>query len=435
MIRGDARAASVRTPIFWLFLGPPIVRFGARDPLASLDGGLDPWNLFRIAWWLGFGALAVWELLRHRHLLPRLWHPSAALFGFAAAWVAAMFASLVVTPSLTYTGVYAGLMAILLVASLDLAVKVAAGRIHLDEILMRCLRFSLALLLLIFALFLVAPELVSTSDATWPPGRLQGKSVGGTHFLAVIVLIVIAYFVLLRRRHALPLLAWIPFALALLLLAETRTGYVQLVLGLGVLGLQWLPRATRNMRRAALAVACVVAATGVAAVAIADAHSSDSALDTAVAYLVRDENTLRSASGRDGIFAVVARDAVRTPWGLGYAAGPRSVLQSPDNASELWYRYGIVRGTIGDAHNMYLESYAGAGVLGAAALLGMLILSIVVAVRGREIAFIGLRALLVIVLVGGLTASAGSLPLNQSSALLMILVGAFAGAGIRAPER
>ena len=141
-------------------------------------------------------------------------------------------------------------------------------------------------------------------------------------------------------------------------------------------------------------------------------------------YGAAGRNRSKTASGRFGIWTVLLQKTYDRPLGLGYSAGPRVVLQ--DSRWPLW-KYGVIAKRIGNAHNAYVEIFAGTGYLGLFAWLGFLGWAVFrgFVVRGTTLAVT--RALLAVMLLNGLTGSEGVLPFMQASALIWIVAGFLLG--------
>jgi O-antigen ligase len=423
---GKARTMSAwRLPIVWLFMGPPILRGGPRDAMASLEGNLDAWNLFRMAWWLAFGLLALIEVHRQREHLPRFIHDGWVMLASATTLIFTFFLSSLFSPSPLFTIGNAALMSMAFIAAVDLGLKLRARLVIPRQVLHVCFTVSLVLLGVVAAL-VVVPLIVSGG---WAGQRIRGGAIGGTHILSLVVFFTGLYLGLGSR-------AWLrvlygsgaALGIVFLLLSQTRTAYVGFAIGAMLFAALWFGSSGLRQRLAMIGVAALMAgaATGLL---LQDEFSPGEPLpERAWAYLIRSESSLRSASGRDGIFPILIREAVVQPFGLGYAAGPRVVLLSQEHEAELWYRYGVLPQRIGNAHNAYLEVFAGAGYLGSLAHLVLIAWLALGLARRRSDVYIPTKSLLLIVLIEGLTGSSAILPLNQVSVLFWILVGLAAAA-------
>ena len=414
-----------RLPIIWLFMGPPILRGEGRDAMASLEGSLDAWNLFRMAWWLGFGLLALMEILRLRAHLPGFFRDSWVMLASAGTLIFTFFLSSLFSPSPIFTIGNAGLMSMVFVAAVDLGLKLRARLVIPHQVLHVCFMVSLVLLGVVAAV-VVVPLVVGGG---WAGQRIRGDTIGGTHMLSLVVFFTGIYLAL-RSRAWFRVLYGSGAALGIvfLLLAQTRTAYVGFAIGSMLFVALWFRRSGLRQRLAMIGIAALTAGAMLGLLLQDEFSPGEPLPERAWAYLIRSESSLRSASGRDGIFPILIREAVERPFGLGYAAGPRVVLLSQEHEAELWYRYGILPQRIGNAHNAYLEVLAGAGFLGFFAHLVLIVWVTHGLWRLRPHVYIPAKSLLLIVLIEGLTGSSGSLPLNQVSVLFWILVAMAASA-------
>jgi O-antigen ligase len=202
--------------------------------------------------------------------------------------------------------------------------------------------------------------------------------------------------------------------------SQSRWAYVALLVCGAVSIRRWLTGGSSYARKVVIGAGSILAACAVLGVALA-AYTTGSpvgqVMETVEDSIIRDPETVRTASGRVTIFSVLWNEAVKFPFGMGYAAGPRLFLQrSGDALSE----DGIFAGGIGEAHNMYLEVLSGMGFGGLASWL--IFLACLVSRCHRipfEKRFLP-QVLLVCSLVQGLVCSGGALPLTQASALLWI---------------
>jgi O-antigen ligase len=409
----------LRLPILWLFLGPPLFRTpGSRGAASSLNASFDVWNIISVGWWLFFGVFAVLEIYRLRAYLPRFLRSLGLLPLLVSAWLLSIFASSLVSPYPMFTLANSVLMTILVVTALDLSLKLACGLFTLARVLHLCLQFSLGLLVLVGLMLLLSPTMVSVRA---PFGlRVIGGAIADVSTLAVVTLLLSVFFV--HRSHGIARIGYLIVALlgsCFILLAQTRTGYVALVIGLFFFMAQWLITSQQDRREVQLGLACLGIAAVLGVAIFANITQQTQVYRSVWDYLIRDPQSLGSLSGRDGIATVVVREVSARPLGLGYSAGPRVVLLTSDRALA---EYGVIADRIGNAHNMYLEMLGGIGFVGAATWLALSIWSgkRMFGHRGREA--IPVRVLFSVILLFGLTSSSPVLPMTQSSALLWILM-------------
>ena len=388
--------------------------------MASLEGSLDAWNMFRILWWAFFGLVAALELYRNRQLLPAFFQTIQPLAIMLVVWLGAVFLSTMQSPAPLFTFGNAAMMLILVLASLDLALKLQHGVIEVERVLKLLFAFSLMLLCLLFLVLLVRPDLVGAG-----PG-IVGSRVRGTvaqvDLLAVMVFYLALHFLIATRgwsRAGYGLTAAASFAL--LLLAQSRWAYIAWILAGIVFYWQWMLVSRYRLRALALGLTCIAASMALATLLLVDvSRTTPTAFTNAAAYLVRQPETLANASGRD-LISIVVLNAVRdNPFGLGYLAGPRVLIL---NSREELDPHGVISARIGNAHNAYLEMLAGTGVVGAIgwlAIWGTIAVALWRHTHKRE--FIVVRALLVILILNGLIASEAAYPANQASALLWLII-------------
>jgi O-antigen ligase len=410
-----------RMPIIWLFMGPPIFRMEVREATASLQGELDVWNAFRMVWWLGFGLFAVLEIYQHRAHLPAFVRRAWVMLASACTLLFALFLSTLFSPSPIFTVGNALLMTMAFLGTVDLGIKLEARLVTSRQILHAC--FVVALLLLGIVVALVVVPLLLAGGFSGQ--RIRGDNIGGTHILSLVIFFTgVALGISSRGRWVAWYWVGAALGIAFLLLSQTRTAYVGFVIGLVVfLALGFVRAGLRQ--RAVMVAAAALASAGVLGVLLRDelSPSGEALPSRALAYLIRSESSLANASGRDGIFSILVRETAAHPFGLGYAAGPRVVLLSQEHEAELFYHHGVLPGRIGNAHNAYLEVFAGAGFLASLAHLVLIGWAMHGLWRRRGPTYLAAKSLLLVVLIEGLTGSAGMLPLNQVSVMFWILAG------------
>jgi O-antigen ligase len=402
-----------RLPIFWLFFGPPAFRvLGERGAEASLDGSFDIWNIIRVTWWLVFGIIAVLEIYRFRAKLPDFIHRLGLLPWWVGIWLMTLFASTLLSPAPLFTLANAAMMAILVLASLDLGLKLYSGVIDPRRALKICFGFSLVLLLIFLLTLLIAPNMVGGSRRFGL--RARGGTVADSALLSQVVFFTGIYLAYLSRGLAVGFYRFvILISPVFLLLAQTRAMYVGFFFGCAIFVWQWT-FALRNRQQAVFLAMLFLSISGVMGIALYDSFSRNSHVFASVGdYLVRDRGSLQTFSARDGVALALLNAVISQPLGLGYAAGPRAFLF---NAHDVPWA-----AEMGNAHNMYLEVLAGSGVVGGAAWLALLLWLLIWVWRVRSKEAIPIRILFLVVLIGGLTESSGALPFYQHSSLLWIL--------------
>jgi O-antigen ligase len=387
--------------------------------MASLEGAFDIWNMLRVAWWIFFGLIAVLEINRLRAKLPSFINSLGLFPWFVGIWLFTLFASVINSPAPLYTFANAGLMSILVLAALDLGLKLYSGVIDVQRVLKICLGFSVLLLVIFTVAFVVAPEMVGKT--TKAGLRARGGVVADNALLSQVVFFVGFYLASLARgltnkMYKLTVMVSPVF----LFVAQTRAMYVSFFLGLMIFLWNFLFVEQKRQSAKMIGILCI-AVSGVMGLALYDEISGSSQFLAKVEeFLVRDRASIQSMNSRDGVTAILIDRVASQPWGLGYSAGPRHALLTV-SIDEL-RQHGIYYYFAGNAHNMYLEVLGGSGVLGAAAWLMLLLwlLYRVWKVRSKDV--IPVRVLLLVILIGGMTESYGALPLYQASSLLWILV-------------
>lgn len=177
-----------RIPVLWLYAGPPIFRsLHARGALASLEGNIDGWNMFRLCWWAVWGAVGLCELLRNRASLSSVLHSSRVLTTTASLWLVSIAVSALYSPSPSFTLVYGLLMLVLICCALDLAVKLQLGAVTLGRLFHLCLKFSVGHMLVVAGCLIFAPELVILSYTPTLGPRILGGFVADVPLVSLAV--------------------------------------------------------------------------------------------------------------------------------------------------------------------------------------------------------------------------------------------------------
>ena len=412
-------------PILWLYLGPPILRpVSERGAMESLAGVFDAWNIFRLAWWMLFALIALVSIYQHRQHVREFIRTMPQLVLWVFVWVSSLIVSSAFSPAPLFTLANAGLMLMLVVAGFDLGLRIFARTVDLETVLRGLYVVSVGLLAMIVVnIFLDPGSLLGVRGLGF---RIGGGFIGDTALLASVVIFLSLYF-LMRVRGSKAV--WYAIAtiasLAILVMTRTRTAYIGLALGGGLFAFQWLLLVAPRARAIALGAILIAAGLVPPAIVAADALTGTSSINQMAQYLVRDATTVATASGRTTITAIVIEQVASQPWGLGYSAGPRLLLQS--SYSELG-EHGVHAERIGNAHNTFLEMLGGSGVLGLFAYLAFLTWVALNMLRVSDRGMLPVRALFIYVVVAGLTSSNGVLPFFQASVLTWFVLGAVAGA-------
>lgn len=417
----------VRLPLLWIYLGPPVLRDPTgRDAMASLEGSQDPWNLLRVGWYLFFGAIAVAALWRRRGAIRGVLRSAHLPFVCTAVWLGAAVISSAVSPAPRFTFANSLMLVVAAIAALDLAVKIRTRRLSVEAALKALFWINAAVLGLLLALIVVGPGLVMRFTEAGP--RLVGGTVANSSVVAIVAMLLGLY--LAPRVPSRRPVYWLICGLACAALILVRSRWTFAAATIGLLGMWWgtFRHVGGRQRLALMALSCWGCALLVG-VLVSDSYRGGRAVEDTLQFVVRDQRTLVTASGRTAIVPAVVRGAWKRPLGLGYAAGPRALLMS--SAFEL-QREGVVASRIGNAHNMYVEVLGGAGL---AAFAGYLLLLLWTCVGIFSRLSPEVRApvltLQLVLLLGGLVSSAGALPFNQASALQMVLSGVVLGASRR----
>ena len=411
-------------PILWLYLGPPIFRpIGGRDAMASLEGQFDVWNVMRLGWWAVFGVLAAIMIYRNQHLVRAFVRTMPQLLLWILVWMSSLVVSSAYSPSPLFTLANAGMMVMLVTAAFDVGLRLYGRIIDVETVLRGLHVFSVALLGVMLLLFALDPMWVSTFSPRFGL-RFGGGVVGDAALLASTVVFLSAYFLqrVPRRR-----MWWYGttgvVGIVLVLLSQTRTAYIGLAVGFVYMFVQWYISASDRARAVAVGIVLVGVGLAPVAVLVADTVSGESTPAQAVRYLVRDQQTLATASGRTAVAGILLEQVGARPWGLGYSAGPRILLQT--SFSEL-AEQGVHAEGIGNAHNIFLEVLGGSGVLGLFAYVAVIVWVVLNMHRGGGPVLV-VRVLFVYVMIIGMTSSNGVLPFFQASVLMWFMVGSVAG--------
>ena len=448
----------LRLPILWMFLGPPAIRIASeRDGMSSVQGDQDIWNIIRLVWWLGWGAVAVLDLARASPWVRDYVNRLGSLPAWIGLWLMAVILSTTVSPSPMFTLANASMLAVLVVAALDLGVKVYAGRITIGRVLHGLMVWSAVLLVLVGVVYVLSPERVGLSGHTAAGVRIRGGGIAYTPIMAqILVFVGLCQWQLARGprngdhvfrrgpqilgkapgalRHGprlakngayIPLM-FVALGVLWLYLAKTRAAYLGCTIGLAVFGWHVVRPSTRMM--SATLTACLAISVACTLGFLYDASFSMRwELDRAYErWILRDEfaidnpalarASLASLNGRTEVQSVLLREIVTRPLGLGYIAGVRTFLDRQREAGELSV---ALRG----AHNTYIETWAGSGYAALVGYLGMILFVIWCATRLRTggAVTLAMRVLLLVVLFEGMFENEMAFPFHQSPVLFWVM--------------
>ena len=419
----------------WMLLGPPAFRMdSSRTALSAVEGDQDIWNIIRIVWWFVWGVIALISIIRIRPELGRRWKLLGSIPGWTALWLLSIFISSLFSPSPTYTLANGVMMLMLVLAGLDLAMKIALGRLDIDRALKAVMYISIFMLTLVGILYLTVPGMVGGSGWTFSGHRIRGEGIAYTPITAQAVLFIGLYFAYSGRgRSRLVMFALSMYGLWWVGLAQTRSAYVTVLVGAVILCWHWLDLRKRMVNILALGALFVVFLC-IVTLAYDSVHGVRWRFDNIYdKYVLRDEYaiedseaakaSLATLNGRTEAQSILLSRALSRPLGMGYIAGTRTYMASvvEDLPSEAFH----------GAHNTYLEIMSGAGFL---ALFGFLFLIGGVGVRGlqvRDPSAIIVRVLFYVVLLEGLVESELAFPFHQSPVYFWIWVACLLGMYIR----
>ncbi|MHB9146732.1 MAG: O-antigen ligase family protein [Symbiobacteriia bacterium] len=397
-------------PILLLLLGPPLLRTDSRDVLASLTGNMDAWTLLRAAWWGGATLIALTVLVHHARAL---WasRRTKTVVALGLLWVLSVAASALFSVSPLYTLASAALLGGALLTGLDLYVRLDERVITPEQLLLTTLNVITGLTLLVAVVSIWRPDIVGALSFSGP--RFLGGQVASIPDLAVTaILLLIHRLFTVRRRGS---ILWSIVRLAgfsfVLLVAQNRTSFVQVAVGLFVYFVHYYRGAFKKIRLLLWAATAFLLTIGTAVIIFSPLITS-----RVWEFLLRNQQNLNNLSGRTEIFSFLWTQALHKPWGLGYAAGTRLAITSNPQFFQV-----IVARHIGNAHDAYLELLAGAGVQALLLFLVIVLLFLTIRVRRTMTAIAGAnRAVMLALLVGGITSSSLVLPFTGSYILLWI---------------
>ncbi len=414
-----------RVPLLWLFLGPPAFRaWRSRWAMASVTEGQDFWNILRIVYWLLVGFFILIELTRNIEAVKHFLREMGFLPVAVAIWISGLYASALVSPSVTFTAGNATFMLILVLGALDLGAKLYAGQLSIRRLFQALLYISLTMLMVVWVAFQIDPYYVGFYS--FGGIRIRGNAVAYVPILAQVLFFGSLYFLITSRRRG----RWFFIGLMAMgvwwiSIGQTRSSYLGFGLGVLLFILQTGYAKQAHMKLTGLFVATMIGLCCLG-VLYGSSHTIRWKLDRLYdRYVLRDAHAIQSQelatehimslNGRTRVAAVLWENALFEPLGVGYIAGPRQLLQSEDITEILDSK------SFGNAHNAFLEIWAGAGFI---TFFAFVIFMISILWHSRNIpgvAGILIRVLLYILLIEGLFESNLVLPFKQNSSLLWTL--------------
>jgi hypothetical protein len=305
---------------------------------------------------------------------------------------------------------------ILALAAAELALRIETKKLSIEGFLYLILWYSSALVGVVLLLFLVSPDLVSFERA--PMRRLVGRSLADIPLLSLILIIVSLHLLSKAPRGRRSILfTTLICGILVLIASQTRWALLAAFASTAILF-----SSRRGERAAGRWISFCMLGLGISIAAVALLIECGIGSDKAASlltFIIRDETSLETMSGRPAIWSVVWRDAVAAPFGLGYAAGPRlAIAQSGPELA----KGGVIAERIGNAHNAYLELFGGAGYIGFGS--GMILLCWMTWVtwRSRHADVPAIRGLVAVLIMEGFAGSAGALPFFQASAMTAMLI-------------
>ncbi len=421
----NQKLSVLRFPIFWLYLGPPAFRVqSTRGAMASVRGSFDFWNFLQVAWWTAFGVVAVLELYRKRRQMMGFLHWMGSIKWWILLWILPMYVSCLISPSLKLSLGNVGMLTILVIAALDLGVKIYDGTLTPHEVVKGLLFMAVGLLLVIGIAAVGAPGMVLQDSGAGTGLRIRGGQIAYSPLLASTVLLISFYFWGVgdgRRQWALAIAMM--GGLLFLFLGQTRAEYGAFVVGAGLFGWQWGRLSRRGVRlltagATIVALACTGLLLGSTSDAVVSAYAEISE------KIMRGGEYVYTLNGRTRVWRLIWEVCQDKLWGLGYLAGPRTLLMRPDSIEFLY------TGSWGNAHNAYIEVFSGSGYLAAGGFLAIVgYIGWCILFGWRQIvrrcgaawwALVPLHALIVVTLIGGITESYLVLPFWQQSVTFWI---------------
>lgn len=253
--------------------------------------------------------------------------------------------------------------------------------------------------------------------------RVRGGDVGYTPIMALVVLFAGGYLAYTSQWKYKLALWLIPFyGFYWIGLGQTRSSYVALIMGVGILF--WFISG-RRMKATQLALSAVIFLVLLGGIGMLYGMSNavtrrvDGLYDR---YVLRDEyavedaqsasSSLLTLNGRTEAQSILIARIVGEPFGLGYKAGAREYMSGvPELAGSAFV----------GPHNSYLDVWAGSGYIGIISWLIIVGIIFFASRRHNTLEFCIVRILLYSLLIEGMLETDLCSPFKQSSALFWIL--------------
>ena len=189
-------------PLIWMVVGPPAFRLtSTRTALSSVEGDQDIWNIIRLIWWLVWGGIAFISLIQNRKALGPRWRFLGNIPVWAAVWLGALYASVLLSPSVQYSLASVTMMLMLVFAGLDMALKVSLNRLSIDRLVRAILFVSVGMLSLVGILYITIPEMMGGSGWTYSGHRIRGEGIAYTPMVAQVVIFCGVYLAYVSRGN------------------------------------------------------------------------------------------------------------------------------------------------------------------------------------------------------------------------------------------
>lgn len=352
----------MRYPIFLLCFGPPIFRSAAID---ATKGVIDVWSFIQFGFFLPIVIRAIYRLASANGVLIPKRIRSILTIAFLLGLV--FLASAAYSPSRFVSAAYSMFYFLTLICVVEFVADVYWD----PPDWFQCLFHLRLIAFLLFTLVLLTLPFDDTLVLTLEKGvRLGGGTVAPVGVIGSVIAIVSAYSFLhgLEPRFRSILLFLV--GITATFLTRTRGDEIALLVALAFLAFEW----AKTRRRFAY-----IATSGfVASILLFGAVIGTIGAGRMWSIFNRGKGgeAVLTASGRTEIWEFVIRYCIAHPLGMGYIAGFRAI-----------FREHIVLGqqtfteSIGNAHNIYMQTLADAGWLALAIYLIMLIKIVLLAWR------------------------------------------------------
>lgn len=356
-IHGDPRRGQPVQPLrptwtatvlfFLLFSGPPAFRI--RDVNASLEGVIDPIVVLQVSVWVIAGLWAVFEIRRASKAMRALTAAAPAKLGLAMAAILLISIPISAAPALSAFKV--GQMFVCIIFTLIFVELYGVAR-SLRYILIG----SLMLCGGIGASALIAPQLVFVKDGQHM--RLRGDLIADTGIVVSFAIILL----IIRGPRIKNYIFWPLLTMLLVLLGLSLTRQAWMV----ILAFVFLYAVKRTK-------GVLIRSIGYATVLALPALFIFYILPVLQDY--RSTGSIWTLSDRTGLWLYLASTTIaQSPWiGLGYYSASR--VFGPE------YNPGL-----GTAHSMFIEVFAGGGLL---SLVPLLVLCVLLSYRAGRMIFSG----------------------------------------------